>query len=183
MRSTLCNVLRTSALLLLVSLAFAGSSNGQPPPSSTQPAGTQEVDAAFRALDPKIVLIVEGYLRTDCELGEVGVALKRLLAVAEQATPYLRAVVQQGPPSPIRGELDRSLEESWAARQRFLQTPEARELGEESFRMMQSIRREDYVREQQTALDAKYRERAALALRQIEGGGNYGSGAAKKPGR
>jgi hypothetical protein len=183
MRSAIRNPIKTSALLLLVGLAFVGPSGSQPPPSSTQPTGTREVDTAFRALDPKIVPIVEGYLRTDCEIGEVGVALKRLLAVAEQVTPYLRAVVQQGPPSPIRAELGRSLEESWAARQRFLQTPEARELGEESFRMMQSIRREDYVREQQTSLDAKYRERAALALRQIEGGGKYGSGAAKTPGR
>jgi hypothetical protein len=164
MRSTVRNLTRMSALLILAGLVQVGRSSGQ------EPTSTGEVDAAFRALDQKSLAIVEAYLRTDCELGEEGVALKRLLAIAERVVPYLRAVVRQGPPSSIRAELQRSLEAAWAARQKFLQTPEARELGEESFRMMQSIRKEDYLRAQQAALDAKYRERAALALRRIEGG-------------
>jgi hypothetical protein len=167
MRSTLRNPTWMLAALLVAELASSAPSDGQEP----SPTGTQEVDAAFRQLDPETRSIVEAYLRTDCELDEVGLALDRLVAVAERATPYLQAVVRQGPPAPVRTELERGLEASWAARQRFLETPEARELGEESFQMMQAISRDDYSRVERQSLDAKYRERAALALRKIEGDG------------
>ena len=166
MRTTVRTLTWITTLALLAGLTLTERSVGQ----VTAPAGTQEVDAAFRALDPKTREIVETYLRTDCELGEEGKALDQLGAVAEQATPYLRAVVKEGPPSPVRTGLERSLEKSWAARQRFLRTQEARELGEEAFQMMQAITRDDYLRTQRESLDAKYRERAALALRRIEGG-------------
>lgn len=131
---------------------------------------TAEVDAAYRALDEKTLDLVEVYLKTDCELGEEGLALRAVLEVAQRVTPYLKAVVAQGPPSPVRSDLEAALKTSWEARQRFLDTPEARELGEESFQMMRSITREDYVRLQRESLDAKYRERAALALEKIAGG-------------
>lgn len=111
---------------------------------------------------------MEAYLRTDCELGEEGRALAALLPFAEQVRPYLEAVVAEGPPSPVRSDLDRALAESWRDRLRFLETPEAGELGAESLQMMKSITREQYEKDQRAALQAKYRERAALALTRIE---------------
>lgn len=155
---------RNSRLTILgLALAFVAL------PALAQQVDRTEVDRAFRELDRESRLVVERYLKTDCELGEEGRNLQAVLEIADRVRPYLVAVERQGPPSVVVEELDGDLEQAWQARQRFLKTPEARELGEESFQMMQAISREDYFRDQRQALEAKYRERAALALRRMGG--------------
>jgi hypothetical protein len=155
---------RNSRLTILgLALAFVAL------PALAQQVDRTEVDRAFRELDRESRLVVERYLKTDCELGEEGRNLQAVLEIADRVRPYLVAVERQGPPSVVVEELDGDLEQAWQARQRFLKTPEAQELGDESFQMMQAISREDYFRDQRQALEAKYRERAALALRRIEG--------------
>lgn len=134
-------------------------------PASAQVTGRANVDRAYAALDPRTRTIVEMYLRTDCEIGEVGVALKSVLAVGQTARPYLVAVQQEGPPSPILDEFGRGLEGTWQAREAYLRTRDAQELGKDAFDRMRAITRASYVAEQQKGIQAKYRERAALALR------------------
>jgi hypothetical protein len=129
---------------------------------------TSDVDRAFQALDPQIREVVETYLRTDCEIGEVGKALNAVLLVAKAVTPYLIAVKREGPPSPVLNDFDRGLDETWQARLEFLSTPDAQELGPESFRLMKAITKDEYFQDQQTAIQEKYRQRAALALRAIK---------------
>lgn len=135
--------------------------------ADAQVSGTAEVDRTYKALDPRTREIGETYLRTDCEVGEVGTNLKRLLLVADTAKPYLVAVQRDGPPSPVLEEYGRDLGQSWDARQRFLTTPEARQLGPQMFEMMKAIKQDQYVKDQEDAIQAKYRERAALALHAI----------------
>ena len=151
------------SMVLLMLAAFA-------PALAAQGDSTARVDAAFKALDEKARLVAETYLRTDCELGEEGRALAALLPLARQVQPYLQAVVAEGPPSPVRADLDKALEESWRARLQFLASPEAGELGPRALEMMKAITREQYLKDQRAALQAKYRERAALALTAIEKG-------------
>jgi len=67
----------------------------------------------------------------------------------------------------VLSEFQRGLEITWQARQEYLKTRDARELGNQSFEMMKAITKEQYVKEQTDGLQAKYRERAALALRAI----------------
>ena len=134
-------------------------------PASAQVASRANVDRAYTALDPRTRTIVETYLRTDCEIGEVGVALKSVLALGQAARPYLVAVQQEGPPSPILNEFGRGLEGTWQTREAYLRTPDAQELGKDAFDRMRAITRASYVAEQQKGIQAKYRERAALALR------------------
>jgi len=134
-------------------------------PASAQVAGRANVDRAYAALDPRTRIIVETYLRTDCEIGEVGVALKSVLAVGQAARPYLVAVQKEGPPSPILDEFGRGLEDNWQTREAYLRTPDAQELGKDAFDRMRAITRASYVAEQQKGIQAKYRERAALALK------------------
>ncbi|HEV7515712.1 MAG TPA: hypothetical protein VGR07_05375 [Thermoanaerobaculia bacterium] len=148
-----------ASLAILLAAAALAQPSGQP--------DTAEVDRAYRALDGKIREVVETYLRTDCEIGEVGVALKRVLALGGPVRPYLTAVERQGPPQPVLLDFNRGLDANWEARQRFLKTRDARELGEGSFKMMAAITREQYLADQQGAIQAKYRERAALALRAL----------------
>lgn len=128
-------------------------------------AALTNVDAAYKRLDPKIRVTVESYLMTDCELGEEGGALKKLLAVGPAARPYLVAVQREGPPSPVTTRLAKDLDTAWKARQKFLKTPEARALGEQSFQMMKAITKQQYESDQRAALQAKYRERVAQALK------------------
>lgn len=149
------------ALGLLIALVSQGA--------SAQQDAVAQVDKAFNRLEPPVREVVESYLRTDCEIGEVGIALKRVLQVGNAVAPYLTAVVRGGPPSAARAVLERGLSESWEARQAFLKTPDAQELGPESFAMMKAITEDAYRKDQRGALDAKYRERAALALRAMEG--------------
>ncbi|HVT17242.1 MAG TPA: hypothetical protein VHQ90_13825 [Thermoanaerobaculia bacterium] len=68
-------------------------------------------------------------------------------------------------------ESSQGLAESWKARLSFLESPEARVLGEKTFAMMRAITREQYERDRQAALQARYRERARLALRAMTGRG------------
>jgi len=140
-------------------------------PASAQVASRANVDRAYGALDPRTRAIAETYLRTDCEIGEVGVALKAVLAVGAAARPYLVAVQQEGPPSPVLDEFGRGLESTWQAREAYLRTPDAQELGKEAFDRMSGITRASYVAEQQKGIQAKYRERAALALRALGAAG------------
>lgn len=134
-------------------------------PASAQVGTRANVDRAYSALDPRTRPIVETYLRTDCEIGEVGVSLKALLSVGATARPYLMAVQQEGPPSPVLEEFGRGLESTWQAREAYLRTPDAQELGKEAFDRMRGITKTAYVAEQQKGIQAKYRERAAIALK------------------
>jgi hypothetical protein len=135
--------------------------------AAQQTPSTAAVDRAYQALDDSVRAVAENYLRTDCEIGEVGNALKALLQVAGPVTPYLVAVQKEGPPSPVLAEFQRGLESTWEARQKFLKTPDARELGPQSYQMMIAITKEQYMKEQQAGIQAKYRERARLGLRAI----------------
>src|SRR4051812_3070711 len=85
--------------------------------ASAQVTARANVDRAYAALDPRTRTTVETYLRTDCEIGEVGVALKAVLAAGPTAHAYLVAVQQEGPPSPILDEFGRGLEGNWQARE------------------------------------------------------------------
>jgi hypothetical protein len=134
-------------------------------PASGQAATRVNVDRAYAALDPRTRANVETYLRTDCELGEIGVSLKGVLTVAATTRTYLVAVQQEGPPSPVLEEFGRGLESTWQARDAYLRTPDAQELGKEAFDRMRGISKASYIAEQQKGIQAKYRERAALALR------------------
>ena len=145
--------------LMLVALVAA--------PASAQVPDRANVDRAYAALDARTRAVLETYLRTDCEIGEVGVALKAVLALGEAARPYLIAVQQEGPPSPVLEEFGRGLASTWQARVAYLRTPDAQELGKEAFDRMQAITRASYEAEQQKGIQAKYRERAALALRPV----------------
>lgn len=89
--------------------------------------------------------------------------------VAEEVKPYLLAVQREGPPSPVLGVFERGLDDSWRLRQEFLKTPDALELGQESFKMMKAITEEQYRKDQRQAIQAKYRERAALAMKAMSG--------------
>ena len=135
------------------------------PASAQVTAGRANVDRAYAALDQRSRNILETYLRTDCELGEVGVSLRAVVNLGGAARPYLTAVQQEGPPSPVLNEFGRGLESTWQAREAYLRTPDAQELGKEAFDRMRAITRTSYVAEQQKGLQAKYRERAALALK------------------
>ena len=123
------------------------------------------VDRAYAALDERSRNVAENYLKTDCEIGEVGVALKSVVALGTVVRPYLQAVQQQGPPSPVLNEFGRSLESTWQAREAYLRTPDAQELGKEAFDRMRSITKTSYLAEQQKGIQAKYRERATIALK------------------
>lgn len=142
--------------------------------AAQQTPSTATVDRAYQALDQRVRTIAENYLRTDCEIGEVGASLRALLQVGDSVRPYLVAVEKEGPPSPVLAEFQRGLESTWEARQEFLKTPDARELGPRSYEMMTAITQEQYMKEQQAGIQAKYRERARLGLRAI---------AARKPQR
>ena len=130
-----------------------------------------EVDAASASLDSRTRSIVETYLRTDCEVGEVGAALRALQQAPGNPRAYLTAVQREGPPSPVLAEFDRGLESTWQAREAYLKTPDAQELGREAFARMRAITKDQYFTEQRKGLQAKYRERAALALRAPSGAG------------
>lgn len=123
------------------------------------------VDRAYAALDERSRNVAENYLKTDCEIGEVGVALKSVVALGTVVRPYLQAVQQQGPPSPVLNEFGRGLESTWQAREAYLRTPDAQELGKEAFDRMRSITKTSYLAEQQKGIQAKYRERATIALK------------------
>src|SRR5436305_3732997 len=101
-------IIRIASLAILLAAAALAQPSGQP--------GTAEVDRAYRALDGKIRDVVETYLRTDCEIGEVGVALKRVLALGDSVRPYLAAVERQGPPQPVLQDFNRGLYVNWEAR-------------------------------------------------------------------
>lgn len=137
------------------------------PASAQVTTGRANVDRAYGALDQRTRNILETYLRTDCELGEVGVSLRAVVAVGAAARPYLLAVQQEGPPSPVLNEFGRGLESTWQAREAYLRTPDAQELGKEAFDRMRAITKTSYVAEQQKGLQAKYRERAAVALKSM----------------
>ncbi len=134
-------------------------------PASAQVPDRANVDRAYGALDQRTRNILETYLRTDCEIGEVGVSLKAVVALGATARPYLMAVQQEGPPSPVLNEFGRGLESTWQAREAYLRTPDAQELGKEAFDRMRGITKTSYVAEQQKGIQAKYRERAAIALK------------------
>lgn len=123
------------------------------------------VDRLYEGMDPRTREIVESYLRTDCEIGEIGRGLQAVLKVIDTARPYLAAVQREGPPAAVLKDFERGLESTWTARLRFLDTKEAQELGPRSFEMMKAITRAQYQKEQSEAIQAKYRERAALALK------------------
>src|SRR3989449_8332779 len=126
----------------------------------TAAAGQSEVDRAYAALSQRTRDIVETYLRTDCEIGEVGAALKPVLAVADSAKPDLIAVQRGGPPSAVLNDFQRGLESTWQARQEYLKTRDARELGNRSFEVMKAITKEQYVKEQNDEIGrASCRER------------------------
>lgn len=141
------------------------------PASAQTPAARANVDRAYASLDGRMRAIVETYLQTDCEIGEVGVALRALIATNGRARPYLIAVQQEGPPSPVLAPFDRGLESTWQAREAYLKTPDAQELGKEAFDRMRSITKAEYSAEQQKGIQAKYRERAALALKAMVASG------------
>jgi hypothetical protein len=134
-------------------------------PVSAQVASRANVDRAYAALDQRTRANVETYLRTDCEIGELGVSLKGVLTVAAATRTYLTAVQQEGPPSPVLDEFGRGLEGGWQAREAYLRTPDAQELGKEAFDRMRGITKAAYVAEQQKGIQAKYRERAVVALK------------------
>ena len=132
-----------------------------------QPALAQEksVDRLYGALDPATRDIVETYLRVDCEIGEARASLNAVLKAIDTARPYLAAVQKEGPRTAVLVEFERGLEATWADRLKFLETKDAQELGPESFKMMKAITKAQYLKEQSEAIQAKYRERAALALK------------------
>jgi hypothetical protein len=134
------------------------------PAPAQNTAALAEVDRAYAALDQRTRTIVETYLRTDCELGEEGVALRALVQADGRTRAYLTAVQRGGPPSEVLTEFGRGLESTWQAREAYLRTPDAQELGKEAYDRMRAITKDSYLREQQKGLQAKYRERAALAL-------------------
>jgi hypothetical protein len=140
-----------------VLLAISASALAQPP--------ERAVDQAYKALDPRNREIVETYLRTDCEIGEVGAALRAVLQIGPTVKPYLTAVAREGPPSPVLATFGNGVDETWEARQQFLKTPDALELGRRSFEMMSAITKSQYLKDQEDGIQAKYRERAALALK------------------
>ena len=138
-------------------------------PAIAQVPSRTEADRIYKDMRPDVREAAETYLRTDCEIGEVRAALNSLLKVAEEVKPYLFAVQREGPPSPVVGVFERGLDDSWRLRQEFLKTPDALELGRESFEMMKVITEEQYRKDQRQAIQAKYRERAALALKAMSG--------------
>lgn len=133
-----------------------------------QESQPRQVDELYKALNPRTREVIETYLRTDCEIGEVGKALKAVLEIASVAKPYLLAVRHEGPPQPVLSDFQRGLANTWEAREGFLKSPDALELGKESFEMMRSITRERYEKDQLNAIQAKYRERAELALQALK---------------
>lgn len=139
-------------------------------PATGQVPSTIQVDQIYKDLRPQAREVVESYLRTDCEIGEVGTALNRILKIAQEVRPYLLAVERYGPRSEELADFQRGLDESWRARQEFLKTPDARELGEQSFQMMTAITEAQYRKDQLQAIQAKYREKAALALKAMSRG-------------
>src|SRR6266436_2005132 len=140
-----------------VMLAISASALAQTP--------ERAVDQAYKMLDSRSREVLETYLRTDCEIGEVGAALRAVLQIGPTARPYLSAVVREGPPSPVLATFENGLGETWEARQQFLKSPDALELGTRSFEMMRAITKSQYLNDQQDGIQAKYRERAAFALK------------------
>ena len=149
-------------LCLMLALGAPGKAAGQ-----QATVARANVDRAYAALDPRTRVVVENYLRTDCEIGEVGVALRSLKTVGSAGRTYLVAVQQEGPPTPVLQEFGRGLESTWQAREAYLRTPDAQELGKDAFDRMRAITRSSYEAEQQKGIQAKYRERAALALKSL----------------
>jgi hypothetical protein len=148
------SILRITILVTAALLTSAGSAQTQ-----------KTVDRLYETMDPRTLEVVESYLRVDCEIGEVGRALSAVLKVIDAARPYLVAVQREGPPSAVLKDFERGLESTWAARLKFLETKDARELGPQSFEMMKAITKAQYQKDQSEAIQAKYRERAALALK------------------
>jgi hypothetical protein len=68
-----------------------------------------------------------------------------VLRLGDVALPYLLAVQRGGPPSVVFKGFQRGLDDTWKWRQEFLKTPEALDLGPESFAMMKAITRDEYV--------------------------------------
>lgn len=130
------------------------------------------VDREYAALSSRARDLVERFLRTDCELGELGDEMKSVVELGDSLKAYLNAVRQEGPPSPVLLQLERDLEQAWAARVAFLQRPEAKALGEDALKRLRSVTSEQYRADARTALLAKYRERSSLALGLIEGKAN-----------
>lgn len=163
-------------LASLVSLAFsilaygtidAVSAQEDITSTITRPTTERSVDIAYAILGKRLRRLVETYLRTDCEIDEVDQHLLALRPVALLIVPYLTAVKREGPPTPVLTDFGRELEKNWKDRLAFLETPDALELREESFKMMKAITKDQYRQDQSSALQAKYRQRAALALRRL----------------
>lgn len=136
-------------------------------PILAQSQGIAEVDRAYEALDSKTRSIIDAYLQTDCEIGEGRASLDVVVALGDRARPLLLVINKLGPPSRVLSSFIKELSQSWQARQRFLESSDARELGEESFTMMKAISREAYEKDQLNAIQAKYRERAMLVLKEM----------------
>jgi hypothetical protein len=152
-----------SAIAVAAAFGLAACLTGFPSPA------TWEVNGAYDALEAKARQVVENYLRTDCAVGAVDEALVPVLRLGDVVLPYLAAVQRGGPPSVVLKEFQRSLDDTWKRRQEFLKTPEALDLGQESFAMMKAITRNQYVRDQREALTVGYRERANVAVRAMSG--------------
>ncbi len=114
---------------------------------------TREASAALRH-----------FLTVDCEVGEEGAALDRLLLYAGQREPELRQVLLDGPDDSTQNEVRETLEAEWDRRVAFLSTNPQLGLNPDDLLAAHAVVREEYLEQGAARFAAVCRERAVIGL-------------------
>ncbi len=117
---------------------------------------TREASAALRH-----------FLTVDCEVGEEGAALDRLLLYADQLEPELRKVLLDGPDDSTQNEVRETLEAEWDRRVAFLSTNPQLGLNPDDLLAAHAVVREEYLEQGAARFATVYREKAVIGLAAI----------------
>ncbi len=117
---------------------------------------TREASAALRH-----------FLTVDCEVGEEGAALDRLLLYADRLEPKLRNVLLNGPDDSTQNEVRETLEAEWDRRVAFLSTNPQLGLNPDDLLAAHAVVREEYLEQGAARFATVCRERAVIGLAAI----------------
>ncbi len=107
------------------------------------------------------------FLTVDCEVGEEGAALDRLLLYADQLEPDLRKLLLDGPDDSTQNEVRETLEAEWDRRVAFLSTNPQLVLNPDDLRAAHAVVREEYLEQGAARFATLFRERAVIGLAAI----------------
>jgi hypothetical protein len=107
------------------------------------------------------------FLDVDCEVGEEGEALNRLLSFKTDLEPQLIAELRDGPDKQTLDESQRALEEQWNVRQAYLSRKPNLGLNAKQLQVVIGLTREAFITEGREQIILKHRENAAIGLAAI----------------